>query len=163
MFNLKTFIHTMKTGWMLAAVGAAAVLLSACCACRKGSPKIANLEADDWRLIEFLGESVPAEKAVTLTFDAAQKTIYGQAPCNNFFAGYSLYEDAKHNIDITNAGATRMYCPNTEIEDGFVRRLTDIKRLKFEGGRLLMLDGDGNLVALLQAVPRTAKGTADAE
>lgn len=148
---------------MLAAAGAAAVLLSACCACRKGSPKIANLEADDWRLIEYLGEAVPTDKAVTLTFDAAEKTIYGQAPCNNFFAGYSLYENADHNIEIANVGATRMYCPDTEIEDGFVGRLTDIKRLKIEGNRLLMLDGEGNLVALLQAVPRTAKDTADEE
>ena len=147
----------MKKGWMLATVGAAAVLLSACCACRKGSPKIANLEADDWRLIEFLGAAVPTEKAVTLTFDDAEKIIYGQAPCNNFFAGYSLYEDPEHNIEIKNAGVTRMYCPDTEIEDGFVSRLTEIKRLKLEGERLLMLDGEGNLVALLQAVPRTAK------
>lgn len=142
---------------MWAALGTAAVLLSACCACRKGSPKIANLEADDWRLIEFLGEAVPEAKAVTLTFDAEKKTIYGQAPCNNFFANYSLFKDPMHNIDIANAGATRMFCPDTEIEDGFVRRLTDIKRLKIEGGRLLMLDGEGNLVALLQSVPRTAR------
>lgn len=83
--------------------------------------------------------------------------IYGQAPCNNFFAGYSLFEDAEHNIEISNAGATRKYCPDTEIEDGFTRELTGIKRLKIEGDRLLMLDAEGNLVALLTAVPKTAE------
>lgn len=146
----------MKKILTLAAIGSAAVLLSACCACRKGSPKIANLEADNWRLIEFQGETVPEDKAVTLTFDAEKKTIYGQAPCNNFFAGYSLFKDAEHNIEISNAGATRKFCPDTEIEDGFVAQLTNIKRLKVEGEQLLMLDADGNLAALLTAVPKTA-------
>lgn len=147
----------MKKTFTWAAVALAAVVLSSCCACRKGSPKIANLEADNWRLIEFRGEAVPTDKAVTLTFDAEKKMIYGQAPCNNFFAGYSLFKDAEHNIEISNAGATRKFCPDTEIEDGFTRELSNIKRLKIEGERLLMLDADGNLVALLTAVPKTAQ------
>lgn len=147
----------MKKTCLLAAVALAAAGLSSCCACRKGSPKIANLEADNWRLIEFQGEAVPTNKAVTLTFDPEKKMIYGQAPCNNFFAGYSLFKDAEHNIEIGNAGATRKYCPDTEIEDGFTRELTNIKRLKIEGERLLMLDAGGNLVALLTAVPKTAE------
>ena len=46
---------------------------------------------------------------------------------------------------------------DTEIEDGFTRELTGIKRLKIEGDRLLMLDAEGNLVALLTAVPKTAE------
>lgn len=147
----------MKKTFTVTAIGLAAVLLSACCACRKGSPKIANLEADNWKLIEFLGEAVPNDKAVTLTFDPEKKMIYGQAPCNNFFAGYSLFKEAEHNISIGNAGATRKFCPDTEIEDGFVRQLSNITRLKIEGERLLMLDAQGNLVALLTAVPKTAE------
>lgn len=146
----------MKKTFTLAAIALSAVILSSCCACRKGSPKIANLEADDWRLIEFRGEEVPTDKAVTLTFDPEKKMIYGQAPCNNFFAGYSLFKDAEHNIEIGNAGATRKFCPDTEIEDGFTRELSSIKRLKIEGERLLMLNAEGDLVALLTAVPKTA-------
>lgn len=147
-----------KKSFVWTAVALASVLFTACCACRKGSPKIANLEADSWRLIEFRGEAVPTDKAITLTFDAEKKTIYGQAPCNNFFAGYSLFKDAEHNIEIANVGATRMYCPDTEIEDGFTRELGQVKRLKIEGGRLLMLNGEGDLVALLTAVPKVAVG-----
>ncbi|WP_298065121.1 META domain-containing protein [uncultured Rikenella sp.] len=147
----------MKKTFTLAALALTAVVMGSCCACRKGSPKIANLETDDWKLIEFRGEAVPSDKAVTLTFDPEKKMIYGQAPCNNFFAGYSLFKDAEHNIEIANAGATRKFCPDTEIEDGFTRELTNIKRLKIEGGRLLMLNAEGDLVALLTAVPRTAE------
>lgn len=146
-----------KRAFILTTIAVAAIGFTACCACRKGSPKIANLEADNWRLIEFRGEAVPTDKAITLTFDAGKKTIYGQAPCNNFFAGYSLFKEAEHNIEISNVGATRMYCPDTEIEDGFTRDLSGVKRLKIEGERLLMLDGEGDLVALLTAVPRTAE------
>lgn len=147
----------MKKSLTLAAVAVAAVFFTACCSCRKGSPKIANLETDNWRLIEFQGEAVPTDKAVTLTFDPEKKMIYGQAPCNNFFASYSLFEEAGHNIDISNAGATRKFCPDTEIEDGFTREMSNVKRLKIESDRLLMLDGEGNLVALLMAVPKTAE------
>lgn len=146
----------MKKTFTLAAIALSAVILSSCCACRKGSPKIANLEADNWKLIEFQGQAVPTDKAVTLTFDPEKKMIYGQAPCNNFFAGYSLFKDAEHNIEISNAGATRKFCPDTEIEDGFTRELSNIKRLKIEGERLLMLNAGGDLVALLTAVPKTA-------
>ncbi len=146
-----------KKSFILTTVALASVLFTACCACRKASPKIANLEADNWRLVEFRGEAVPTDKAITLTFDAEKKTIYGQAPCNNFFAGYSLLEKAEHNIEISNVGATRMYCPDTQIEDGFTRELNFVKRIKIEGGRLLMLNAEGDLVALLTAVPRTAE------
>lgn len=146
----------MKKTFTLAAIALSAVILSSCCACRKSSPKIANLEADNWKLIEFQGQAVPTDKAVTLTFDPEKKMIYGQAPCNNFFAGYSLFKDAEHNIEISNAGATRKFCPDTEIEDGFTRELSNIKRLKIEGERLLMLNAGGDLVALLTAVPKTA-------
>lgn len=147
----------MKKTFTLAAIALSAIILSSCCACRKGSPKIANLEADNWKLIEFQGQAVPTDKAVTLTFDPEKKMIYGQAPCNNFFAGYSLFKDAEHNIEISNAGATRKFCPDTEIEDGFTRELSNIKRLKIEGERLLMLNAGGDLVALLTAVPKTAE------
>ncbi|WP_283391960.1 META domain-containing protein [Millionella massiliensis] len=147
----------MRKMFAVAAAAFAAVALSSCCSCRKGSPKIGNLENDNWKLIEFRGEAVPSDKAVTLAFDAGKKTIYGQAPCNNFFAGYSLFEDADHNIDISNVGATRKFCPDTEIEDGFTRDLSTVKRLKFEGERLLMLNAEGDLVALLMAVPKTAE------
>lgn len=146
----------MKKTFTLAAIALSAVILSSCCACRKGSPKIANLEADNWKLIEFQGQAVPTDKAVILTFDPEKKMIYGQAPCNNFFAGYSLFKDADHNIEISNAGVTRKFCPDTEIEDGFTRELSNIKRLKIEGERLLMLNAGGDLVALLTAVPKTA-------
>lgn len=140
----------------LAAIAMTAVILSSCCACRKGSPKIANLEADNWKLIEFQNNAVPADKAVTISFDAEKKMIYGQAPCNNFFAGYSLFKEAEHNIKVENVGATRKFCPDTEIEDGFTRELSNVTRLKIEGERLLMLNSAGNLVALLTAVPKTA-------
>lgn len=147
----------MRKSFAVAAMAFAAVVFSSCCSCRKGSPKIGNLETDNWKLIEFRGEAVPSDKAITLAFDAGKKTIYGTAPCNNFFAGYSLLDDAEHNIDISNVGATRKYCPDTEIEDGFTHDLSSVKRLKFEGERLLMLNADGDLVALLMAVPKTAE------
>lgn len=131
------------------------LILSSCCACRKGSPKVENLEQDSWKLIELTGKPVVASEGsneVVLTFNGAEKMIYGKAPCNNFFASYSLFKEA-NNIEIGPIGATRMACPDMELEMQFTTALSKVVRVKIEGGKLLMLDAEGELMALLEAVP----------
>lgn len=130
------------------------VLVSSCCSCRKASPKMANLEEASWKLIEYQGQAVPSDKAVTLTFDPQKKMVYGKAPCNNFFGGYTLTDGKDSNISFAGMGSTRMFCPDTEIEDGLTRSMSDITRVKMDGNNLLLLDGNGNMVALFAPVDR---------
>lgn len=132
------------------------ILLTACCACRKGSPTLANLEVDDWRLIEFRSEAVVQEQSIVLTFDPEKKMIHGKAPCNNFFSNYTLLDSKTANIQIGAGGATRKFCLNAAVEEGFVRMLPQVTRLQIEGDKLLMINAQGELVALLMAIPKTA-------
>lgn len=132
-------------------ISVSVLLLSSCCACRKGSPVIGNLEQDSWKLIEYAGKPISAS-GIVLTFNAAEKMINGTAPCNNFFASYSLFKE-QNNIEIGPVGATRMACPDMDLEMKFTADLNHVVRLKIEGSNLLMLNAEGELIALFEAVP----------
>lgn len=121
--------------------------LSSCCACRQGSPKIGDLEAAQWKLIEF-NDTTVNNSGIVLTFNGAEKMIYGQAPCNNFFASYSLLEGDKDNIHIGPCGATKKYCPDSQLEDAFTMRFESITTLKIDGDKLLLIDKQGTLVGV---------------
>lgn len=125
-----------------------AIGFSSCCACRKGSPVVGNLENATWTLVEFQGKAVQ-NSPITLHFNAQDKMIYGTAPCNNFFAGYTLLSQ-ENNIQIHNVGASLMMCPDMDLEGAFTRDLGTVARVKLEGDNLLLLNGEGNLVAILE-------------
>lgn len=125
-----------------------AISMVSCCACRNGSPKIGQLEATKWRLVEFGGKTVPAEKSIVLTFNGKEKMIYGDAPCNNFFASYATKEGETNNIAISKSGATRMFCPDSEVEDAFVRQLESIVTVKVEADNILLINANGDLIAI---------------
>lgn len=128
-----------------------AIIFTACCACRKGSPIIGNLEKSEWKLIELNDKATP-ESGIKIRFDANEKMIYGTAPCNNFFGGYSLYEDKVQNIKIGNVGATRKFCPDSQVEDAFTQAISSVTLVKIEGDALLMLNAEGKIVAILEAI-----------
>lgn len=147
----------MKKSIIIIAVASVSVLLAACCACRKGSPKLGTLETNGWKLVEFENKAVPESKSVTLSFDPEKKMLFGQAPCNNFFGSYKLLEATKkspNNIEFGAMGATRKFCPDSEIEDAFGREISDVTRVKIDGDKLLMMNANGNLVGVLKAVPK---------
>ncbi len=122
-----------------------ALLLTSCCACRKGSPKIGNLEETSWQVSEALSAPV-APGALSLRFDKYTKQLLGEAPEGAFFANYAIQE-GEHNVVIRELGGQA-------IRNPFVSSLRRVVRLKMEGQRLLMLDGEGNLVALLEPLAR---------
>lgn len=124
--------------------------ISSCCACRKGSPQIGKLENATWKLIELNLDPIE-NSGITLTFDPEKKMIYGTAPCNNFFGGYSLFE-AQDNIKIGNIGSTRKACQEMAVENKFTAQLSDIVMVKIEDNYLMLINSQGALVAVLTLV-----------
>lgn len=124
--------------------------VSSCCACRQGSPRVGMLEDVTWRMIELNLDPIE-DSPITLQFDGKDKMLYGQAPCNRFFGGYSL-SDERDNIKIGNLGATRMMCPQLELENKLMTVLANVVRVKVDGDHLLMMDSEGNLLAVCVAV-----------
>ena len=139
----------MKTFKQLCALICVALLFTACCACRQGSPKIGDLENSSWKLAELNGNEI-ANYDIVLSFDPAEKMIYGKCPCNNFFASYSLGDTKENNIKIMNPGATRKYCPDSQIEDEFAAKIGTITTIKLEGNdKIMLIDNNGALIAIL--------------
>lgn len=124
--------------------------ITGCCACRKGSPQIGKLENTTWELIE-LNLNPVVNSGITMRFDAEKKMIYGQAPCNNFFGGYSLLEQ-RHNIQISNIGSTRRACPDGALEQKFTSELHNVVRVKVESDYLMLLSEDDSLIAVMAGV-----------
>ena len=143
----------MKTIQKLTLLFCISMFITSCCACRQGSPKIGDLENAQWKLIELNGNTV-GNTEILLTFDANEKMIYGKCPCNNFFAGYSLSNADDNNIKITNPGATRKFCPDSQIEDEFASKIGTITTVKLEGqDKIMLIDAAGELVAVLDKQP----------
>lgn len=126
------------------------ITMNSCCNCRKGSPVIGNLEKSVWQLVELNNKQID-NSGISIRFDANEKMIYGTAPCNNFFGGYSLYSDKTQNIKIGNVGATRKYCPDSENEDKFAGALSTVTSIKIDGENLIMANDTGEIVAVLTA------------
>lgn len=124
---------------------------SCCIPCRKSAPTIKDLESATWTLIEL--NTNPIENShISLKFDAADKVVYGTAPCNNFFSGYHLLTPKKgdrKNVQFTNTGATMRYCPDAKTEEEFTRILPSITHIKIEGDHMLMSNSGDSLMAVL--------------
>lgn len=140
----------MKTSLKISTVIILASILSSCCACRKGSPKIGELESATWQLIELTQNPIK-DSGISIRFDPEKKMIYGTAPCNNFFGGFSLLKDKNQNVKIGNVGATRKFCPDSENEDKFAMLISTVTNVKIDGENLLMVNAEGELIAILVA------------
>lgn len=139
----------MKKVFLFIAIALSAV---ACCTpCNKSYPKVSKFESDVWRLVEFRYSKV-TDSPITLTFNAEEKMVYGTAACNNFFGGYVLSGSKDSNIKFQNMGSTKMYCPDSELEEAFVASLQGVVKLKMDGDNLMLLDSDGEMTALMEKV-----------
>ncbi len=140
-----------KTPLLLVFCGITLFLSSCCSLCVSKSPRVGDLEGVKWELVELQGV-VLEESQITVSFDANTKTINGQCPCNNFFGGYVLSNDKKSNVKFGNMGATMRMCPDTEVEESFVRGISGVILLRVEGDNLLMINAEDELFAVLRKV-----------
>lgn len=111
-----------------------AVLLMASCSSSKNAASSVALTGE-WNIIAVNGNAVDSskvEQAPFIGFNRAENRIYGSASCNRFFAGLKL-DSIKSEISFGEAGATRMMCPNMEIEDAILAALGKITHYKVLG------------------------------
>ncbi len=129
-------------------VAVAAILLSGCCACKKYQKKYGKpLEQTEWTLIQVEGKSFDAGDKYQIVF-GKDKRISGVGDCNRLMGGYTADDDG--HMKIEQLAATRMMCPDQEMEDKFVKILTEIDTYKLDGKMLLLLR-DGELLAVFEA------------
>lgn len=129
-----------------------AALVVSCCPCRSYQKHTRRpLVGTEWQLIQLGGRTIrPAEGSFTVTFLAEGNHLAGVGACNRLTGSYST--DESRALHIGPVAATRMACPNEADERAFAEALEATTHYDMDGPLLLLL-ADGELRAVLQALP----------
>ncbi len=135
---MKKNLLKSSLGALVALVGLALPMQS-CQTCSEGDI------TGEWKVVSINNEAVgQAEVEPFVAFDVEAKTMNGSAGCNRFFGSFELGE--KCSFKTSNVGATRMMCPNMEVEDAFLNALNKVTNYSVCGDELTLLDADKNEV-----------------
>lgn len=142
----------MKILHKIALLAALAALAAGCCPCRSYQKRTQRpLVGTEWQLIQLGGRKITPEAGrFTLTLLADGQRVAGTGACNRLTGTYTAGE--KRALRIGPLASTRMACPDQEDERAFVEALESATHYDMDGPMLLLLH-DGELRAVLQAVP----------
>lgn len=96
--------------------------------------------------------AVPADHDATLAFLKDSK-IAGDSGCNKFFGDFKA---DKNSLSFSNMGSTRMMCPEMQFENAYMKGLAEVGSYKISGGRLMLLDNSGEIIAVLSQIEPVA-------
>lgn len=101
----------------------------------------------EWKPVSIGGQDVAQDAKLQLRFEVDGK-LNGNGGCNSFFGNYTLTDAG---IDIGSIGATRMACPEPQmdLETRFFLALEKASRFESRGKRLILSDDAGVELAVL--------------
>lgn len=127
------------------------------CGGGSGAPAQAALEGTEWRLVRLASGPVAAEdaqRAPSLTLEAAGARASGSGGCNRFSGGYTR---EGQSLRFTPLAATKMACPDMETEGAYFAALEATRGWRLAaGGGLELLDEAGAVVAAFEPAPAAA-------
>ena len=88
---------------------------------------------------------------VFITLESDNKKVFGRAGCNRFFG---TYEQNESQLTFSGMGATRMACPDMDIETSFFKVLEDTKSFIIKNDKLTLKDNN-NVIAVFKAQKET--------
>jgi heat shock protein HslJ len=93
--------------------------------------------------VEYIGERPVIDKSTAYLEFIEDDRFGGNASCNRLTGSYTL---SASKLTFSQAASTRMMCPPAlmEEEQRFLASLGKVADVKFENGRLLLLDSGGN-------------------
>ena len=105
-----------------------------------------GLRGNTWQLVTLNGAPVEAGKSQpTLTFAGTRSRLYGMAGCNRYSTEYSLTE--ADYLDIPSPVATKMACPELDLEREFLEALEGTANFSVTDRTLSLVDAAGAEVA----------------
>jgi heat shock protein HslJ len=84
-----------------------------------------------------------------LIFLETERRVAGSTGCNRIMGAYTLGDDS--GLQFGNLATTMMACPGMETEAAFLAALRSIQSSKIQDGQLILIDGQGNPLARLEA------------
>ena len=141
----------MKTPARIITALLIALLATNCCPCRSYQKKTRRpLVGTTWQLVQLNGQRMQPEKGrFTVRFSAEEGRVSGIGACNQLSGNYKT--DEKRTLEFGPTISTRRACPKMAQEAAFLRALATTTHYDMDGPMLLLL-GDGELKAILQAV-----------
>ena len=102
----------------------------------------------EWNIIKVYDNNVPdnLEKQPFLAFDVAQKVMHGCAGCNNIHGSFVTDEGQKHTLAFQGVAATRMMCPDMELENNIMKALNQTQTYSVLDNGHLALYADGKQI-----------------
>ncbi len=103
----------------------------------------------DWRPLSIGEQLVTEDTKLQLRFEVDGK-LHGNGGCNSFFGSYTL---TGSGIDIGPIGATRMACPEPQmdLESAFFLALETAEKIESHANRLILSDNTGVELAVFEA------------
>ncbi len=130
----------------------------AACGDRKAAPP---LEDTEWRLVAIEGRPLtPAERARNprLRLEPDRLQVLGHAGCNRFFGGYR--RSGETGLSFEQIASTRMYCMDAmDLEGAVLGALAKSAEFRISAGRLELMSGSGEPLAVFEPSPSKASGT----
>ncbi|MFI3262327.1 MAG: META domain-containing protein [Rikenellaceae bacterium] len=143
----------MKKLGVLSILLIAIYAFTACCPCKKKSKNPLTLSSNSWTLIELnSNQKITRDdsNSFVMSFNNEDKQVNGRAQCNNFFGGYEILPQNK--IKFGHMGATKAMCPNMQLEDDFLKTISEVDSFTIDGDALL-LQTNGEVVMIFKAIP----------
>lgn len=131
-------------------VVAAGIMTFTSCGCSNKACDTAKIDGE-WKIEEVMGISVAGktEEAAVVNFDTKENKVSGTAGCNRFTGGFKLGEEGKNSIKFSPLAATKMMCPDMEIEDKLFQAIDAARTVKVSKSEMSLRDAEGKPVVKL--------------
>lgn len=137
------------------ALGTTILMIASCGGAKKSEYSKEQITSTVWQLKSLNGVENPAYtldgESFTLQFDTLENRIGGMGACNRYMGEYNFSEE-QNKIDLIMGGATRMLCPNEELEQPFFTALNDIDTYYTNDGDLVLAKGEETIIVLTAKV-----------
>lgn len=117
----------------------------------KSAKESVSLTGVKWVAESLNGKEIKfkeAQSEVFLVFDSAEKKVSGKAGCNRFFG---TYDQKESELTFGGMGATKMACPDMDIETSFFKVLEDTKSFVIKNDKLTLKDAN-NVIAVFKVL-----------
>lgn len=108
----------------------------------RSSKDVAQIDGIRWRLHSLNGVEINRSgenDEMFIQFNTAEQQVSGRAACNNFFGNYEL---ERSRLRFYPMGATRMTCPDLQIEQEFFAMLEIVDDYEVDNDELRFLSKD---------------------
>lgn len=111
-----------------------------------------------WELQIMEGDTLKLlneDDRIFLKFNNKENRVNGKATCNRFFGNYEL-DGSK--LKFSTLGATRMACPDQNIEIKFFKLMEQVDNYSIEKGALFLKNSD-EIVMVFKSTPTSSQKT----